>query len=123
MTTSLAPRSEEASTWGNLVGITLLVLLGGSALLLFSERFEPMPPHAKVVVDEQSRTYFAPPYFSDNRVPQPRKARIITAGEVRNYGYTPDKECRDQGYFKQELGALIWQPFRTSRSRWNADGS
>ena len=100
-----------------------MIGLVAGGVMVFGDTIEPMPPHAKVVVDDATRTYFAPPYFSDTRIDRPSGARVVTAREARDRKYTPDSGCRNKGYFTQDTGSWIWRQVSSPKSRWNSDGS
>jgi len=87
----------------------------------------PMPPNATVIVDENEKVYFAPPFFEDNGLIIPLDYKRDIARNVRER-YKPDKTCRDQGYFVQDTGPLLWKYLKElgiirSRKRWNEDSS
>jgi len=87
-----------------------------------------MPDNAQVIVDDISKTYFAPPYFTDNGITPPDTARYAKAVDIRGNGYHPYPECRDQGYFTQDSGPILWLLAEKvglveREQRWNEDGS
>ena len=82
-----------------------------------------MPPHAVLHVDDKTKIYFAPD-CAEGRA----GLRITTLREVRELGYNPDNECRNDGYFTlgSQSGAFallqhfgLWPEY----SHWNDDGS
>jgi hypothetical protein len=99
--------------------IGLLLLLG-----LFVQSSRGIPSHAILYVDDHKKIYFAPPCLESNI-----GYRLTTVKEVRELGYSPDKDCRDgvgfhqpdrsiTGYLFQNIGLLKSIP-----SRWNEDGT
>lgn len=117
------PRSRVVSFLKGAAAWVLFLLVIGGSFFVFGERLEAMPPHALVLVDDKTHTYFAPPFFSDNGVPMPADARCIPAAEAREKGYRPDDRCRGQGYFTQEHRSLLWSIFGSEASRWKPDGT
>ncbi len=99
--------------------IGLLLIIG-----LSIKSSKVMPDHAKVYVNEAAKTYLAPPCIK-----AAASFRVITAGEARRLGYTPDRKCRDEGAFIQDdrsLTGMLFQRIGILKpipSRWNEDGS
>lgn len=83
-----------------------------------------MPNTATVYLDDQARTYFAPPCVGRDTA-----LRGVTAGEAHLMGYEPDRDCKNKGWFTQKgrsLSADLLQRFGVLAplpSRWNPDGS
>jgi len=117
------PKNRILSALKMITGWVVFLILTAGVLILTSDRSTPMPPHAKVVADDNKKTYSAPPYFDDNEVQKPIGSRIITAHEAGQINYNPDDECRNQSYFKQENGSWIASMFTKPNKRWNEDGS
>jgi len=87
---------------------------------------QAMPLSAVLYLDDDSRSYYAPPCVADS---QGRALRLGSSREARALGYRPDPGCRDDGGFVQDgrslsgkllqrIGILPEKP-----SRWNPDGS
>ena len=100
------------------VGFTLLAGLGCPST-------NTMPSNAEVFVEDDAKTYFAPPCLEQDRP----SLRATTADRVHSLKYRPDPKCRDEGGFTQDgrsvtgilfeaLGVLPPLP-----SRWNSDGT
>lgn len=101
-------------------GLLLAIFLLGQ---MFSASYT-MPDNAIVFLNDQARTYIAPPCVTEHE-----NLRVATAAEAHKLKYNPDRECRDEGGFIQEgrtgvfllleaIGLLEPLP-----SRWNADGT
>ncbi len=89
-----------------LVGIVITIILFGS---LYTVKI-PAPGNAVVYVDNDSKTYYAPPYI-DNTKPgklqiDVNKLKPSTLEQVRKLNYTPDKYSLDNGYFQQRYRPL-----------------
>ncbi|MGB3649249.1 MAG: hypothetical protein WA992_12055, partial [Desulfobulbales bacterium] len=64
------------------------------SLLIFGfvvQTSRDMPPNAILYVDDDKKIYFAPPCLESCASYRP-----TTAKEVRELGYSPDKDCRDR---------------------------
>lgn len=100
-----------------LLGVLLLIGLG-------IQSSKTTPDHAIVHVNDASKTYSAPLCTQTKG-----KLRIATAAQARKMGYSPDPECRDQGWFVQDdrsLTGMLLQKIgflKPLPSRWNKDGS
>jgi len=108
---------------GIFVIIVVVIGIGFAA-----DTIQPMPNHAKVIVDQDTKEFFAHPYFEHNKLPLPTKPAVITAREARDQGYEPNNDCREQGFFYQDTGAWIWSWAEAAnlikrQSRWNDDGT
>jgi hypothetical protein len=105
----------------------IVVLLVSSLILGFAVQTKSdMPPNAILYVADYKKTYFAPPCLESC---VSFSYRLTTAEEVRELGYSPDKDCRDRvgfhqsdrsftGYLFQRIGLLKPLP-----SRWNENGT
>lgn len=115
------------STIAVTIGILVVLGLVGSLIKVNT----PMPPIATVYVDDQTRTYYAPPYILGKKHPPTLDANRlhgITAAQAEEANYKPDKTCEEMNYFRErttlsqtiqlKLGLIEAKP-----SRWNADGS
>lgn len=82
------------------------------------------PDHATVFVDPAKRVYLCP-----NCATNMDGLEIVTIGEIRKKGYTPDPVCRDDGDFTQEGRSLTGYVLEKigllepQQDRWNLDGS
>ena len=85
-----------------------------------------MPPNVILYVSDYKKIYFAPPCLESCA-----SYRFTTAKEVRELGYSPDKDCRDRvgfqqpdrsftGHLFQRIGLLKPLPLP---SRWNENGT
>lgn len=85
-----------------------------------------MPPNTILYVSDYKKIYFAPPCLESCA-----SYRLTTAKEVRELGYSPDKDCRDRvdfqqpdrsitGHLFQRIGLLKPLPLP---SRWNENGT
>jgi hypothetical protein len=114
-----------------LIGAILitLVILGGAA-----DTITTMPPYAQIIVDIETKTYYAPPYIENLLAKNPNsidisKLIVTTPEKTGNLQYEPDPECREQGYFEQNGRNLDLQfleyigILKPLQSRWNEDGS
>ena len=103
-------------------------LLLGLVILGFSVQMETgMPDNAILLVDPQTRIYYAPPYLRDNRLPADNLV-AMRSGDIEGKNYNPDPTCRDGGYFLAEDAAplVIYQIAKVlnrNGKRWNADGT
>jgi hypothetical protein len=107
------------------VGIIAIVFL---VLCFGIDSIKVMPDNALLIVDEETKTYFAPPFFNDNAIEFPNRYRYARAGEIRGTEYEPNAKCRDQGYFCEDGGCVLWCVIERaglvkSKSRWNNDGT
>lgn len=112
---------QKALTGSTIIaGILVVILLVG--LSIGSSR--TMPENAIVLVDDEARTYFAPPC-----VAKQGNLRVVTAAEVHDLGYSPDRDCVNEGGFMQDGRSLTGKLleaiglFKPLPSRWNADGT
>ena len=103
-----------------IVGLLVSSLIFGFAV----QTSRDMPPNAILYVSDYRKIYFAPPCLKSCA-----NYRLTTAKEVRELGYSPDKDCRDRvglqqpnrsftGHFFQRIGLLKPLP-----SRWNENGT
>lgn len=101
-------------------GISVIALgigFGGSTAMV-------MPDYAYVYVDVDTMHYFAP--FC---VPPEADWDYMTAREARMLKFTPDPDCRDQGFFVQDGRTIIgsylerWGMLPETKLRWDEDGS
>ena len=105
-----------------------LKVVGGLLFFLFLvglgiPSYSVMPDHALVFLDDQARTYIAPPcYYAEKML------RVATAAEARS-GYEPDPVCRDEDGFVEEgrsLTGLLLEAIGVLDplpNRWNQDGT
>lgn len=83
-----------------------------------------MPGNAIVLLDQESKTYTAPPCVQD-----PSTLTPATASDARKLGFSPDARCRDSGAFLADDRSLTGQMLVTIGlldelpSRWNPDGT
>lgn len=110
-----------------ILNILLFVILAFAIISFGVGTSVTMTPNAIVIVDENKKTYFAPPFFEDNGLDIPIGYKKDIAKNVREK-YNPDKTCRDQGYFVQDTGALFWKYLKDrgiipNKKRWNENGS
>lgn len=117
----------------SLIGLGVIIL-GFAILGFFITSSISMPDEAHVLVDDNKKVYYAPPYIEFLQSKQISSIdvtalRKTTAGEARAMKYKPDPECRDNGYFLQEGRNLTLQFFekvgilKPLPHRWNRDGS
>ena len=108
----------------NTLVILLILAFLGFAIGFTMETTRRIPDHARVMVDDEVRTYYAPAY-----APASPKVRETTAGEARSKGYSPDSQSRNNGAFEEKgrslsetlLERMGW--LEPLPSRWNPDGS
>ena len=101
------------------------VLLFG---LLFAEIYlewsQGIPPTAVVFINDQARTYLAPPC-----VQTWEGLRRGSVGEAWSLGYKPDPQCQDEGWFTQDKAGIVVSLLQKmglingEPTRWNQDGS
>lgn len=89
-----------------LVGIFITIILFGS---IYTVKI-PAPDNAVVYVDNDTQTYYAPPYI-DNTAQEKlqidvNKLNSSTLKQVRELNYTPDKYSLDNNYFQQQYRPL-----------------
>ena len=104
-------------------GWAIFLFLIGSYFVVFGDRATPMPPHAKVLIDDDSKTYSAPSYYEDNGLQIPSGSRIVSAREAKKINYSPNGDCVRQGYFMQEDGSLFMSIFSSPKKRWDDEGN
>ena len=103
-----------------IVGLLVSLLIFGFVV----QTSRDMPPNAILYVSDYKKKYFAPPCLESCA-----SYRLTTAKEVRELGYSPDKDCRDRvgfpqpdrsftGHLFQRIGLLKPLP-----SRWNKNGT
>jgi len=103
-----------------LAGCGILLLAAG---LTFGISIDA-PPEAVMLVDGNSKTYFAPPCLAN-----PAGEGVTTLENARKLGLTPDPKCRESGGFVQTgrspIGALLERSGLLPQlpSRWNSNGS
>ncbi len=122
------PKSQRWN-WKNLKAtagtILFLIVLAGFGIQIA----ETMPGNAIVLIDPETKTYFAPHYFVEQDVLPPRYLGRMTLKQARQQGYKFDTECRNFGYFVEDDAPIIrellgWSGIMKERlHRWNPDGT
>jgi len=103
-----------------LAGCGMLLLVAGIAFGISIDA----PPEAVMLVDGNSKTYFAPPCL-----PNPAGEGVTTLENARKLGLAPDPKCQESGGFVQPgrspVGALLERIGLLPQfpSRWNPNGS
>ena len=97
-------------------------------IVFFAKTVETMPKNATVLVSDKSKLYYSPKFFSDYRISAGDSLSISTAGEAKLKKYKAHKRGRDEGYFINEQGSIIWKWLDSGgilkqKHRWNPDGS
>ncbi len=118
-----------------------IIILGLGLLGTVASEVKTMPDNATLIVDTTKNVYFAPPYLEEVVENNSDKAKEIeqkilngtlvkmTAKDIRTKKFSPDPECRDEGFFVQDgrsltmglIGKIGIIP--KQKSRWNKDGS
>src|SRR5210317_1982845 len=77
-----------------IAGLLVSSLIFGFAV----QTSKSMPPNAILYVNDYKKIYFAPPCLKSC---DSYRHRLTKAKEVRELGYSPDKECQDEVGFHQ----------------------
>lgn len=108
-----------AASTGILVILTIMI-----GLNLSIQSAAVIPDYANVYTDTATMRYYAP-----DCVPANSKGTVITLRDARALTFTPDPECRDEGYFQQVGRGIITEYLEQHgllsqiTPRWNTDGS
>jgi hypothetical protein len=110
-----------------IIGLTVLIALFGQLIMIKN----PIPPETIVYVDENTHSYYAPPYIIGNKYPSDLDVstlKAMTIAEAESNNYQADEKCEEIGYFREQntlkdtilikIGLIEPPP-----SRWNQDGS
>lgn len=101
-----------------------VILFVAGGLSLWASIVTVAPDHASVLVDDRTRTYYAP---FEEFVTGKSGLRWSTIGQARELNYSPDGKSRDAGAFTQSYSLFRYILDRVGimqiRSRWNEDGS
>lgn len=108
----------------NIILVFIFLIISGAFLVDVTQL---MPDNADVMVDDNLKVYYSPMYFLDTKVGGWENLRLTKASEADLKDYTPDEDCRKEGYFVHEE-SLFWNWLGSSgiikqKKRWNPDGT
>lgn len=106
----------------------LFILVPFVFIVSFAKTVETMPENAIVLLSDESKLYYSPMFYSDYRINTGDSVRLSTVSEAKLKKYKADKRGRNEGYFKNEQGSIIWEWLDSGgilkqKHRWNPDGS
>lgn len=110
------------------INALVIILVIFVLIVTFAKTIESMPDNTKVLISKKSKLYYSPMFFYDNRISAADSLEMTTLKEARFQKYKGSKRCRDEGYFTNYQGSVVWEWLDAAgiikqKNRWNTDGT